>query len=290
MGKYYCLIAGLPDITLDDSKLTYSVADFREELDGILTDADKKLIDLFYLKFDNKNVLAYIKQSESNPESRGRIAYDELDALYKALREEEKPPKNNRIPAYFERFFQLYIENEENENKRQDISWEDRLAALYYAYAMKNSNKFVVAWFELNLNINNMLTAITCRKHGLDKAEYIVGDNGVAEALRTSNARDFGLSDEVEYLPELQRIAEESDLMVREKKIDLLKWKWLEEQTFFKTFDIESVYAYLLKLEMIERWVTLDKETGDKTFREIVGAMKKGSLNTLNEFKRNNNK
>jgi hypothetical protein len=135
-----------------------------------------------------------------------------------------------------------------------------------------------------------MLTAITCRKHGLDKAEYIVGDNEVAEALRTSNARDFGLSDEVEYLPELQRIAEESDLMVREKKIDLLKWKWLEEQTFFKTFDIESVYAYLLKLEMIERWVTLDKETGDKTFREIVGAMKKGSLNTLNEFKRNNNK
>jgi hypothetical protein len=135
-----------------------------------------------------------------------------------------------------------------------------------------------------------MLTAITCRKHGLDKAEYIVGDNEVAEALRTSNARDFGLSDEVEYLPELQRIAEETDLMVREKKIDLLKWKWLEEQTFFKTFDIESVYAYLLKLEMIERWVTLDKETGDKTFREIVGAMKKGSLNTLNEFKRNNNK
>lgn len=289
MGKYYCLIAGLPDIMLEDSKLTYSVADFREELEGILTDADKKLIDLFYLKFDNKNLLAYINQSESNPESRGRIAYDELDALFQALREEEKPPKNHRIPPYFESFFRLYLENEEKENKL-DVSWEDRLAALYYAYAMKNPNKFVVDWFELNLNINNMLTAITCRKHNLDKAAYIVGDNLVAQALRTSNARDFGLSDELEYLPDLQRIAEESDLMLREKKIDLLKWKWLEEQTFFKTFDIESVYAYLLKLEMIERWVTLDKETGDKTFREIVGVMKKGSVNALNEFKRNNNK
>lgn len=289
MGKYYCLIAGLPDIMLEDSKLTCSVADFREELEGILTDADKKLIDLFYLKFDNKNLLAYINQSESNPESRGRIAYDELDALFQALREEEKPPKNHRIPPYFESFFRLYLENEEKENKL-DVSWEDRLAALYYAYAMKNPNKFVVDWFELNLNINNMLTAITCRKHNLDKAAYIVGDNLVAQALRTSNARDFGLSDELEYLPDLQRIAEESDLMLREKKIDLLKWKWLEEQTFFKTFDIESVYAYLLKLEMIERWVTLDKETGDKTFREIVGVMKKGSVNALNEFKRNNNK
>ncbi len=47
MGKYYCLIAGLPNIALDDSKLTYSISQFRQELDGILTKADKKLIDLF---------------------------------------------------------------------------------------------------------------------------------------------------------------------------------------------------------------------------------------------------
>ncbi len=155
---------------------------------------------------------------------------------------------------------------------------------------MKCSNGFIRSWFELNLNINNMLTAITCRKYGFDKADYIVGHNEVAEAIRTSNARDFGLGDTVDYLPDLQRIAEEPDLMAREKKVDLLKWKWLDDNTFFKTFDIESVFAYLLKLEMIERWVTLDKVTGEKTFREIVGAMKHGSENALEEFKRNNNK
>ena len=43
-------------------------------------------------------------------------------------------------------------------------------------------------------------------------------------------------------------------------------------------------FAYLLKLEMIERWVMLDKATGEKTFREIVGAMKKGSEHALEEF------
>ena len=78
--------------------------------------------------------------------------------------------------------------------------------------------------------------------------------------------------------------------MLREKKIDLLKWNWLEENTFFKTFDIESVFAYLLKLEMIERWVTLDKDAGEKTFRSLVKGMKKGSVSALEEFKRNNNK
>lgn len=286
MSKYYCLIAGLPNIALDDSKLTYSVTDFRKELEGVLSSVDKKLIDLFFLKFDNKNLINYAKWPDRDPDPRGSITYDEFNDLMKALKNEEKPPKNNRIPPYFKVFFKLYLVNE----GKEEIAWEDRLAALYYAYAMKTGNKFVADWFELNLNINNMLTAITCRKHGMDKADFIVGDNEVAEALRTSNARDFGLGDTVDYLPDLQRIAEETDLMAREKKVDVLKWQWLEEHTFFKPFDIESVFAYLLKLEMIERWVTLDKVTGEKTFREIVGAMKKGSENALEEFKRNNDK
>ena len=130
MGKYYCLIAGLPNIALDDSKLTYSISQFRQELDGILTKADKKLIDLFFLKFDNKNLIAHAKQPDRDPDPRGRITYDEFDALYKALKEEEKPPKNDRIPPYFKEFFKLYLEAQGKENK-QEIPWEDRLAALY---------------------------------------------------------------------------------------------------------------------------------------------------------------
>ena len=32
MSKYYYLVAGLPELTLEDSKLSYTVADFRTEL------------------------------------------------------------------------------------------------------------------------------------------------------------------------------------------------------------------------------------------------------------------
>lgn len=292
MSKYYYLVAGLPNIALDDSKMAYSVSDFRKEVEGQLTSTDKKLIDLFYLKYDNKNLLAFAKWPDRDPDARGSITYDEFNELYKALKDEEKIPKNKNIPLYFVEFFKMYLtaEAEGDKTQKEYIPWEDRLAAFYYDYAMKCGNPFIAAWFELNLNINNILTAFTCRKYGLEKAEYIVGKNEVAESIRTSHARDFGLGDEVDYLPELQRIAEEPDLIVREKKVDLLKWKWLDDHTFFKPFDIESVFAYLLKLEMIERWVTLDKARGEKTFREIVGAMKHGSENALEEFKRNNNK
>ncbi|MDY4757895.1 MAG: DUF2764 domain-containing protein [Parabacteroides sp.] len=290
MGKYYYLVSGLPDISLDDGKLAYTVADFKAEMEATLSAKDQKLIDLFFLKYDNANLLACLKEADAPLDPRGRITREEFEAVYKALKEEEKLPKNEAIPAYHVTFIQRYLAEEQSEQKgeKAQLSWEDQLAALYYEAAMKAPNPFVAGWFELNLNINNVLTAITCRKYGFDKSLYIVGHNEIAEQIRTSNARDFGLSDAVEYLPELQRIAEETDLYARERKIDLLKWKWLEEQTFFKTFDLERVFAYLLQLEMIERWVNLDKARGEQTFRELVGAMKKGSDHALEEFKRNN--
>ena len=290
MGKYYYLVSGLPDISLDDGKLAYTVADFRAEMEATLSAKDQKLIDLFFLKYDNANLLACLKEADAPLDPRGRITREEFEAVYKALKEEEKLPKDEAIPAYHVTFIQRYLAEEQSEQKgeKAQVSWEDQLAALYYEAAMKAPNPFVAGWFELNLNINNVLTAITCRKYGFDKSLYIVGHNEIAEQIRTSNARDFGLSDAVEYLPELQRIAEETDLYARERKIDLLKWKWLEDQTFFKTFDMERVFAYLLQLEMIERWVDLDKVRGERTFRELVGAMKKGSDHALEEFKRNN--
>ena len=50
MSKYYYyLVAGLPELTLEDSKLSYTVADFKAELYPDLSDEDRRLIDLFYL-------------------------------------------------------------------------------------------------------------------------------------------------------------------------------------------------------------------------------------------------
>lgn len=290
MGKYYYLIAGLPTIALDDSKIAYSVDDFRTEIEDMLSSKDRGLMDLFYLKYENSNLLAFVKQPDVELDKRGRISSEDLEAIYTALKDEEKAPKINGVPPYFTEFMKLFLAEQDRDsgNDKRYISWEDRLATLYFDHAMRCGNRFVAEWFELNLNINNLLTAITCRKHGLDKSDFIVGNNEIAEAIRTSNARDFGLGDSVDYLPELQRIAEETDLMAREKRMDLLKWQWLDDNTFFKTFDVESLFAYLLKLEMIERWVNLDRATGEKTFRELVGAMKVGSEKALEEFKRNN--
>ena len=107
------------------------------------------------------------------------------------------------------------------------------------------------AWFELNLDVNNILAALAARKYKMEVSKVPVGDNFVAEALSSSNARDFGLADDLEYFEQLVRINDTVDLVEREKKIDLLKWNWMEDNTFFNYFTIEKIFVFLIKLEMI---------------------------------------
>ena len=269
MSKYYYLVAGLPELTLEDSQLSYTVADFKSELYSALSEEDRMLIDLFYLQFDNANVLKLLKDKDAAIDPRGNYSAEEL-AEYISLLKEGGEVSERMFPSYLSTFISEYF----NISVEDDFLQEDRLAALYDAYAMKCKNKFVSAWFSFNLVINNVLVALTARKFKVDVAPLIVGDTEVCEALRTSGARDFGLSGEVEWLDILVKISETEELVEREKKIDLLRWNWMEEATFFNYFTVERLFVFLLQLEMIERWISLDKEKGSQLFRSIIATLK----------------
>ena len=269
MSKYYYLVAGLPELTLEDSKLSYTVADFKTELYPALSEDDKKLIDLFYLQFDNANVLKLLKDKDAAIDSRGVYSAEDL-AEYILLLKDGGELADSVFPSYLSIFISEYF----NVPAEEDFLHEDRLAALYYDYAMKCKNKFVSAWFGFNLTMNNILVALTARKFKMDIAPLIVGDTEVCETLRTSSARDFGLAGEVDMLELLVKISETEELVEREKKIDQLRWNWMEEATFFNYFTIERLFVFLLQLEMIERWISLDKEKGNQLFRSIIAALK----------------
>ena len=269
MTNYYCLVTGLPELSLEDGKLSYTVANFKTEIYPELSKSDKKLVDLFYLKYDNQNLLALLKDKEAVvDESLGNYSADELLGVIASFKEETTPDK--KFPSYFYEFSELYLNTPEEER----FGIEDKLHGFYYHYAMKCGNKFVSDWFELNLNVNNILAAMAARKYKMDVTKVSVGSNFVAEALRSSNARDFGLADDLEYFEQLTRINDTVDLVEREKKIDLLKWNWMEDNTFFNYFTIEKIFVFLMKLEMIERWVSLDKEKGNEMFRKLIDQLK----------------
>lgn len=268
MSTYYCLVAGLPDISLDDGKLSYSVSDFKAELYPDLSAQDRKLIDLFYLKFDNTAILKLLKNKDAVIEDKGNFSAEELLQLIEAVREGDTPDK--KYPSYLVNFVSQYLQLSQDELYRAD----DLLAALYYSYGMSSNNAFIASWFEFNLNLNNILAALAARKYKLEVSSVIVGTTSICEQLRTSNARDFGLNETLEYFEALQRIADIEELVEREKKVDMLKWKWLEDESFFHYFTIERIFVFLMQLEMIERWISLDKEKGNELFRKMIQDLK----------------
>ena len=272
MSNYYYLVTGLPELSLEDNKLRYTVADFKVEFYPHLSARDKKLVDLFYLKFDNSNVLALLKDREAVIDSRGNYSSEDILQIIKEVREEGKILSTKVLPSYLNEFITLYYFASEEE--RNTPLMLDRLSALYYNYAMTCGNDFVASWYEFNLNVNNIMVALTARKYKMDVSSYVVGDTEYSQALKTSNARDFGLSTEIDYLEQVMKIAEISDLVEREKRLDQLRWKWMEDKTFFEYFTIERLYVFLLQTDIIERWLVLDKEKGNLMFREIIAALK----------------
>lgn len=254
MRNYYYLIAGLPDISFDDSKAALTADEFRTEVYESLSGADRKVMDLLRLE----------------GVCRGLIGSDLMEQLEADVKADEAPRSD--IPPFMYDFVREWLDD----SWRQKATFaEDRLWSLFYEYAIAQSgNEFVSSWYEFNLNLNNIMSGITARKYNLDIQKVIVGQGDVAQALRTSGARDWGLSLELEYFDDILRLVDEPDLSQRERKVDLLRWNWLEEHTFFNYFSVERLFSFMVRLGMVERWTTLDKEKGQQLFRKLIGDLK----------------
>ena len=282
--NYYYLIAGLPELSLDDSKLGITVREFRELYYPELSADDRALLDLIYLSYDNANLFLLLKDKEAAIVEGGLYTSEELLGIIEAARAEETPDRN--YPRYM---YDFVAQMESEESAAEGIFPEDRLAQLYYAHAMSQGNVFVERWFAFNLDLNNFLTAITARRYNLDVKPLIVGDNEVAKALRTSNSRDFGLTGVMDGFEEVLRISEIDNLVDRERKLDILKWEWMEANSFFDYFTVEKLFAFLVKIQIIERWISLDAEAGGEMLRDMIRQLKE-EVKVPQEFTINNKK
>lgn len=272
MGNYYCQVAGLPDISFDGSKLQYSTNRFKDELYPALTSEDASFVDLLFLTRDNANLLELLRKGEDAViADAGCFTADELKEIISSAKNGDAQPGN--VPAYLYGFLEYYFGNEGQER----ILWDDVLASRYYEYASRSANSFVSSWFEFNRNVNNILVAMAARKYKMSVADAVVGDGEVAEALRTSGARDFGLTGTLDYLEIVQRISEESNLLERERKLDELRWKWLDDNSVFNYFTVERLFVFLVKVGIVERWSALDADKGMQRYNIMINNLKGGA-------------
>ena len=157
------------------------------------------------------------------------------------------------------------------------LSEDDFRTQLLYEQGMNSKNKFISAWFEYNLNLNNVLAAAVCQKYGYATEKVIVGDNEVAQLLRKGGVgKNQNLAAVLPELKDIIAVSEIQNLLDREKHIDALRWMWLDNYTLFKYFELENVLAYYLQATILHRWDNLTREQGEQIFRAILADMKKG--------------
>ena len=271
-NQYYYFVTGLPNLSFDSHKQPFTTEEFRAMLDHALQPEDKELIHQYFLKYDNINLLTLLKNGNAELSNTGNFTSQQL---IEALEEASTGTKisNKKIPPYISDFISLWLDED---TQNDEWEWEDLITSFYMDYGMDTNNSFVVQWFEFNMNIGNILSAIYSRKYNLPVIEAIVGNSEVAKTIRkNSNARDFGLGKlDIDYYEHLVRLADEPEIYERERKIDKLRWDWLTKNTEFDCFSIEYIFAWLCKLQILERWNNLNAEKGERVFRQLISDIK----------------
>ena len=257
--SYIAFIAGLPDISADDRKLSITLKGFNEAAADYLSLKDRKMLDLLLLTEDNKQIVRLLQKQEPDAN---------LDTVYPltVLQNEVEGVEVSQLPSYLQSFIQDY----NNGKIKEDQIAENVLAERYYKALQSCGNKFIAEYANFSMNLKNLIAALNCRKFGKSIADEIIGNNAFAAELKTSQLKDFGLTDGNEWVAQVVALMASPNLVEREKGLDCVLWNYLDEALTLKYFSVEILIAYLLKLKSLERWSKMDTESGRKVFSELV--------------------
>ena len=131
---------------------------------------------------------------------------------------------------------------------------DENLYREFYQGALGHGNSFIRNYFTFDLNVRNtkarFLNKAFGRKAGEDTIDLPAGE--FPEAAR------------------LDAILATDDLLGREKALDDLTWEKITSLSLFNYFDLDAILASIAKMHIIDRWFSLDEETGRDMFKSLV--------------------
>ena len=128
----------------------------------------------------------------------------------------------------------------------------------FYRTALAHRNRFIREYFRFDLCVRNAKVRYLNRALGRDPEK----DTVVLDEDATEETFDEASS--------LDAILHGKDILERERGIDDLIWGKIDDLTTYDYFDIEAILGFLAKLHIVERWYTLDEQTGREMFRKLV--------------------
>lgn len=133
----------------------------------------------------------------------------------------------------------------------------EKLNAGFYRACLGSGSRFLREYFLFDLFLRNT------------KVEYLNASLGRPEGkdvLLLEELEDY----EFEQKEEIVEILSGTDIIGREKGLDMAIWEHVEEVTTMDVFDMDAILGFIARLKIIDRWDKLDPETGTELFRRLI--------------------
>ena len=133
----------------------------------------------------------------------------------------------------------------------------EKLDAEFYRKALQHRNRFIRDWFRFDLNLRNLTVSYINDSLGRQEGQDQVKLEG----------------QETEEFPEAvaaREVLNCGDILARERGLDELRWKKIDDLTVLDSLDLEVVLGFVAKLKIIDRWLQLDPDSGRALFRRMV--------------------
>ncbi len=267
--EYYYLVAGLREWTLDSDTKGFDAREIIDDIVGELTKRDREAVRLLYAYYDCENIIAYyVKRERHNP--LGNLSKEEIASVM-----EER--NYSLLPKRMAKVVKNYVEVDDDERDEDVVlvdSFEHALFEAYYEELARAKSRFLRGWGEFDRNLRNIAAGVAAREAGRVVGDVLVGGGDVVEQLRRSSAADFGLRGELPYIDAvIAAITDERNIVEKERKIDAIRWAEAEEIAVFDFFNVNYILSYLVKVNIVARWMMLSPEVGremlDRLMRDL---------------------
>jgi hypothetical protein len=131
---------------------------------------------------------------------------------------------------------------------------ENTLGAEFYKKAAESKNRFICEYFDFDGRLRNMKVAYLAKRLDKKGDAYLV-DMPEADFEEESQIKDILAND---------------DFVLREQKMDELKWEKASDIARMDYFNMNAILAFLVKAKTVQRWAELDKAKGEEMFRKLV--------------------
>lgn len=264
--EYYYLVAGLREWTLESDTKGFNVREIVDEILAELTKRDREAVKLLYAYYDCENIIAYRSERERHNEL-GNLSRQQIEDM---LRERSYGELSANV-AKVVKYFNETDDEERDEDYVINDTFEHALFDAYYRDLAESKCSFLKAWGEFDRNLRNISAALAAREAGRSVVDVVVGGGEVVEQLKGSSAADFGLRGELQYIDAvISAVSDEKNIVEKERKIDKVREEQAWDIASFDFFNINFILSYLVRVNIIARWMLLLPEAGREMLNRLM--------------------